>query len=54
MTRNDLSLLLANLSMDLDWAEANEWEAPICLTDDLRKALELVNLVIKEKLYDDV
>ena len=48
MTRNDLSLLLANLSMDLDWAEANEWEIPICLTDDLRQAIEFVKKELRE------
>lgn len=29
MTKLELLSLLANLSMDLEWAEANEWETPI-------------------------
>lgn len=42
MTKLGLLSLLANLSMDLEWAEANEWEIPICLIGDLRQAIELV------------
>lgn len=38
----DLFSLLENLKLDLEWAEANEWEAPICLADDLREAIEII------------
>ena len=28
-----------------NWAEANEWEVPICLSDDLNKAVEILTFV---------
>ena len=28
-----------------DWAKANEWEVPICLSDDLYKTIELLTFV---------
>lgn len=34
--------LLNNLKLDLEWAEANEWETPICLADDLRQAIKII------------
>lgn len=34
--------------MDLEWAEANEWETPICLAGDLQQAIELVKKELKE------
>lgn len=34
--------LLNNLKLDLEWAEANEWETPICLVDDLRQAIKII------------
>lgn len=39
MTSDDL---IARLKLDLEWAEANEWEAPICLSDDLFEAIEYI------------
>ena len=33
--------------MDLEWAEANEWETPICLAGDLQQAIELVKKELK-------
>ena len=48
MAKLKLLSLLANLSMDLEWAEANEWETPICLADDLKAAIELVKKELKE------
>lgn len=48
MTKLELLSLLANLSMDLEWAEANEWETPICLAGDLQRAIELVKKELKE------
>ena len=41
----DLFSLLENLKLDLEWAEANEWVAPICLADDLQ---ETINIIEKE------
>lgn len=37
--------LLNNLKLDLEWAEANEWEAPICLADDLRQVIEFLERI---------
>ena len=34
--------LLENLSLDAEWAAANEWETPITLADDLREAINLI------------
>lgn len=36
--------LLENLRLDLEWAEANEYESPICLADDLREAIDYIEL----------
>ena len=40
--------LLENLKLDLEWAEANKWETPICLADDLRQVIEIIEKEIKE------
>ena len=48
MTKLELLSLLANLSMDLEWAKANGWETPICLAGDLQQAIELVKKELKE------
>lgn len=37
-----INSLIENLKVDLEWAEANEWESPICLADDLRKCLSII------------
>ena len=44
----DLFSLLENLKLDLEWAEANEWEAPICLADDLRETIEIIEKEMEE------
>lgn len=47
MTSDDL---IERLKLDLEWAEANEWETPIYLSDDLLEAIEYIkwaNDVIK-------
>lgn len=44
----DLFSLLENLKLDLEWAETNEWEAPICLADDLREAIEIIEKEMEE------
>ena len=43
-----------------DWAEANQWEVPICLADDLKKAAhcietyeEIINELEKLCAYGD-
>lgn len=36
--------LLENLRLDLEWAKANEYESPICLADDLREAIDYIEL----------
>ena len=38
--------LLENLKIDYDWAIANEWESPICLTDDIKDCYSLIKTVI--------
>ena len=48
MTKLELLSLLENLSMDLEWAEANYWETLICLAGDLQQAIELVKKELKE------
>lgn len=44
----DLFSLLENLKLDLEWAEANEWAVPICLADDLREAIEIIEKEMEE------
>lgn len=34
--------LIANLREHAQWAEANEWETPIMLSDDLKEAADLI------------
>ncbi|MDO5845099.1 MAG: hypothetical protein Q4Q53_08150, partial [Methanocorpusculum sp.] len=34
--------LLERLRVDLEWAQGNEWEAPICLSDDLEEAIRTI------------
>lgn len=34
--------LIANLREHAQWAEANEWETPIMLSDDLKEAANLI------------
>lgn len=44
----DLFSLLENLKLDLEWAKANEWEAPICLADDLQEVIEIIEKEMEE------
>lgn len=44
----DLFSLLENLKLDLEWAEANKWKAPICLADDLQEAIEIIEKEMEE------
>jgi len=34
--------LIERLRLDAEWADGQEWEAPICLADDLREAVEAI------------
>lgn len=38
----NLEKLIENLTEHLDWALANEWETPITLSDDIEKAIEIL------------
>lgn len=40
-----LEKLLDNLIIDYEWAEANEWEAPIQLSDDLDEAIKILRML---------
>lgn len=38
----DYKELLDRLTTDREWAQANEWESPICLQDDLSAAITMI------------
>lgn len=40
-----LDELMERLSLDAEWASANEWEAPICLYDDILDALTILRVI---------
>ena len=40
-----LDELMEHLSLDAEWASANEWESPICLSDDLNDALTILRVI---------
>ena len=37
--------LIKNLEMDAEWASANEWGSPICLSDDINDALSILRTI---------
>lgn len=37
--------LIENLEADAEWASANEWESPICLSDDINGALTILRVI---------
>lgn len=37
--------LIKNLEIDAEWASANEWESPICLSDDINDALTILRII---------
>ena len=37
--------LIENLETDAVWASANEWESPICLSDDINDALTILRTI---------
>lgn len=40
-----INKLIKNLELDAEWASANEWESPICLSDDLNEALTILKVI---------
>lgn len=40
-----LDELMEHLSLDAEWASANEWEAPICLYDDILDTLTILRVI---------
>lgn len=40
-----LDELIEHLSLDAEWASANEWEAPICLYNDILDALTILKVI---------
>lgn len=40
-----INKLIRNLELDAEWASANEWEFPICLSDDLNDALTILRVI---------
>lgn len=40
-----LDELMEHLSLDVEWASANEWEVPICLYDDILDALTILRVI---------
>lgn len=40
-----INKLIKNLELDAEWASANEWESPICLSDDLNEALTILRVI---------
>lgn len=37
--------LIEHLETDAEWASANEWESPICLSDDINDALSILRTI---------
>ena len=37
--------LIEHLETDAEWASANEWESPICLSDDINDALTILRTI---------
>ena len=48
MKHEGLKELLENLELDKEWALVNEWEAPICLADDLIAVIEIIKELIEK------
>lgn len=40
-----INKLIRNLELDAEWASANKWESPICLSDDLNEALTILKVI---------
>lgn len=37
--------LIEHLETDAEWAAANEWESPICLSDDIDNTLSILRTI---------
>ena len=37
--------LIEHLETDAEWAFANEWDSPICLSDDINDALTILRTI---------
>lgn len=37
--------LIEHLETDAEWTSANEWESPICLSDDINDALSILRTI---------
>lgn len=44
--------LIKNLEADAEWAFANEWESPICLSDDIDDALTILRVIAILNKFD--
>lgn len=40
--------LIADLREEAEWAEGNEWETPIMLSDHLKQAADAITALLKE------
>lgn len=47
-----INKLIKNLELDAEWASANEWESPICLSDDLNEALTILRVITILKEFE--
>lgn len=45
--------LIADLKEDAEWAEANEWETPIMLSDHLKQAIEAIGTLSMKLMGDE-
>ena len=39
--------LVKDLREDAEWAEANQWETPICLSDHLKQAADAIEKLMR-------
>lgn len=49
-----INKLIRNLELDAEWASANEWESPICLSDDLNEALTILKVITILKEFKEL
>lgn len=49
----ELTNLVENLETDLEWAEENEWDAPISLAEDLSKCIDFIRSVCRTGVPDN-
>lgn len=45
--------LIEELRENAEWAESNEWEAPLCLADELRMAANRIEKLTKKNEKED-